>query len=571
MMQGRQRRIVSAVAAVAVAAALQTLPDAGSSAQAQVAATAPGTTTASTDTCSKLAGFKLDYGSIESAATQPALAPVPGARLPGMTGAPGQGAPVAGLPAFCRVMGRLHPESGSDIRFEVWMPSKAWDGRLNGGNNGGFGGSISYNDLALAVRAGQAGASTDTGHEGDGHESAWAKDHPERVRDYGWRAIHLTAVAAKQLVDSFYGHAPDHSYFVSCSNGGRQALMEASRFPQDYDGIVAGAPAAVWTDLAMTMINTVRAGLPPGAPIRADQVGLLQQEVVKQCATSDGLVAEPPVCKFDVSKLACGVSPSAECFSPGQIIALKRIYAGPRDRSGRQVAASYPPSGAEKGDPLPSFGWEGFIVNGPNSVAQDDIFARGMLQDFFTTPFATPETFDFDKDRKRLKSALAADLDAQPRLRAFFERGGKLIIWHGWADAAIPPAATVAFYRSSLQNSGPLAAQSMRLFLVPGMQHCVGGTGAFVFGQFGAPRPGQTPERNVAAAVQAWVEHNRVPDSLVGRRGIAALMGAPGPEKQRLLCAYPSTAVLRPGADPEAATSYSCAIAKPVHSSKSTG
>src|SRR6185437_4014286 len=203
--------------------------------------------------------IKLDGVEILSATDQRAGSPVEGARMPGMTGNPGEGALVAGLPAFCRVVGRIHPEPGSDIHFEVWMPSAGWDGRFNGVGTGGFAGSIDYLTLGLALKSGQASASTDTGHSGNASESAWAKDHPERVRDYGWRAVHLTTAAAKQLVTRFYGRSPDHSYFIGCSNGGRQGLMEASRFPRDYDGILAGAPAAVWTDLAMSMINVVQA------------------------------------------------------------------------------------------------------------------------------------------------------------------------------------------------------------------------------------------------------------------------------------------------------------------------
>lgn len=346
----------SAVLLSSMAAAFTVLLGHSSASAAQVSAPAPGSEAPANDRCATLAGLKLDQVMIESAVTQPASAPVAGANLPGMDGSPGAGAAVAGLPAFCRVIGRIHPEPGSDIRFEVWMPSEGWDGRLNGGNNGGFAGSISYMDLASAVKAGQAGASTDTGHSGNGMESAWAEGHPERVRDYGWRGIHLTTVTAKKLLASFYGRGPDRSYFVGCSNGGRQALMEASRFPEDFDGIIAGAPAAVFTDLAMAMTNTLQAQLPPGAALRPEQARLLQSQVIEQCDAIDkqvdGLVADPLKCKVDVSKLACGVNRSPQCFTPPQLEALKRIHAGPRDASGRQVASGYPASGAEHGDPL---------------------------------------------------------------------------------------------------------------------------------------------------------------------------------------------------------------------------
>ncbi len=535
----------------------------GSPANAQQAGPAAATMGAD-DSCANLAGLKLDQVQIVSARSQAANAPVAGVRLPGMTGNPDEGPPVAGLPAFCRVVGHIHPEPGSDIAFEVWMPAQGWDGRLNGIGTGGFAGSVEYVSLGLALKAGEVGVSTDTGHSGTSFDSAWAKGHPERVRDYGWRAVHLTTVAAKQLVAAFYGHGPDHSYFVGCSNGGRQGMMEASRFPDDYDGIVSGAPAAVWTDLAMAMINSLQAQSPPGEPIRAEQAHLLQDEVLRQCdgrdGQIDGLVADPRQCRFDVSKLACGVSSSSQCFSAPQLTALRRIYAGPHDRAGRPLTASYLPSGSEVGAPSPTLGWDGYILTGPSGRPQSGLLVGGLLKDLVQTPFATPETFDFNTDPARLKAAVAEDLDAKPNLRRFFDRGGKLILWHGWADAAIPPGATLRFHQAILRDSGPRAKDSMRLFMVPGVQHCLGGTGPDVFGQLNAPQPGDTPERSMTAALQAWVETRRSPDTFVGRRGLGGLMGIPAtqPEKQRLLCTYPATAVLKPGADPDKAASYSC-------------
>jgi len=516
------------------------------------------------DACARLADLKVDAVEIVSARSQPAAAPIEGAHLPGMSGNPGEGPPLSGLPAFCRVAGRIHPEPGSDIHFEVWMPSAGWDGRLYGVGTGGFAGSIDYLTLGTAVKAGQAGASTDTGHSGNAQDSAWAKGHPELVRDYGWRAIHLTAVAAKKLIAAFYGHGADHAYFVGCSNGGRQGLMEASRFPEDYDGILAGAPAAVWTDLALAMINAAQAQLPPGAAIRREQAHLLQDEVLRQCdaldGQVDGLVADARQCKLDVSKLACGTSSSPQCFNPPQLAALKRIYAGPRDASGRPLAGGYLASGSEAGTPWPQLGWEGYILTGPGGQPQGEILVQGLLENLVQAPFATPETFDFNGDPARLKAAVGADLDAQPQLQGFFSHGGKLILWHGWADAAIPPEATLRFHQALLHSSGPRAKDSVRLFMIPGVQHCIGGTGPDQFGQLSAPQAGDTPERSMVAALQAWVEDNRLPETLVGRRGLGGFMGlpVPSPERQRLLCAYPAKAALEAGADPDKASSYHC-------------
>lgn len=517
--------------------------------------------------CEDLARIRLDGVEIVSAVSQNANAPVDGARMPGMTGRPGEGAAVSGLPAFCRVVGRIRPEPGSDIGFEVWMPASGWDGRLNGVGTGGFAGSIDYLNLGLALKAGQAAVTTDTGHTGTPFESAWARGHPERVRDYGWRATHVTTVAAKGLVEAFYGRGPDHSYFVGCSNGGRQGLMEASRFPDDWDGIVVGAPAALWSDLAMAMINSFQAQLPAGAAIRKEQATLIQQAVLDQCDSldgeADGIVADPRRCRFDTEALACGRAAPALCFTPAQLAALDRIYAGPRDRAGRAIVNAYLPSGSEVGVPSPTLGWDGYLLVGSSAVqgqAQAPSLVGGVLTDLVQSPFATLETFDFDRDPARLRRAIGGDLDAGHDLGRFYRRGGKIIMWHGWADAAIPPGATLDYYAAMLRASGPEAAASVRLYMVPGAQHCLGGTGPSSFGQLSPPQSGQTPQTSIVAALQDWVENDRAPEGLVGRRGLGGMMGIPvsDNQKQRLLCPYPTEAVLRPGEDRDRAASYQC-------------
>jgi Tannase and feruloyl esterase len=514
------------------------------------------------DRCSALATFASEGVTIDSARAQPANEPVPGSLI---TSYPGTGASISGIPAFCRVIGHFQPEPGSNIGFEVWLPSEKWNGRMNGAGNGGFAGSISYRELAAAVSAGQVGASTDTGHVGIALDSTWAKGHPERVRDYGWRAIHLTAVAAKQLISAFYGRGPDHSYFMSCSNGGRQALMEATRFPEDYDGILAGGPASVFTTVAMSMINTSQAQQPTDAAIRMNQMPLLQSEVLKQCDALDGqqdeLIGDPRQCKLDTSKLACGTTDSPQCFSPAQIQALQRINAGPHDAKGHQLAPGYPAAGAEVGVPT-YFGWETWILSGENGRSTHSLLANGLLTNFIAEPFATTQTFDFDKDSSRLIGALSADLDATPDMKRFFKRGGKLIMWHGWADAALPPQLTIDFHDAVLRSSGRAADKSMRLFMVPGVQHCFGGPGPDLFGQIVPPAADAKAANNLGAALQAWVESGHAPDAIVGHKGSPESEPMPAPvlleEKQRLLCAYPLIAVLRKNSDPDKAASYVC-------------
>ena len=330
--RGRQWTFAATAAFLAVSMAFLTSNGSAESGQ-------PDGVTMPLGDCSSLIATSLDDVEITSAQIQPANEPVPDSRLPGF--GPGMPPPQdqSGLPEFCRIKGNIRPESGSDIRFEAWLPSKGWDGRLNGSNSGGFAGYVNYTDLAGAVRAGQSGVATDTGHQASAVSGKWARGRPERIRDYGWRAVHLGTVAAKKLVARYYGRPAEKSYFIGCSNGGRQALVAASRFPDDYDGIVAGAPASVWTDLALSMINTVQAQSGPDARLRPEQAKILQSEVVRQCDSldglEDGLIADPRRCKPDYTALSCKTSKSAQCFSQGQLAALKRIHEGPSGLFGK--------------------------------------------------------------------------------------------------------------------------------------------------------------------------------------------------------------------------------------------
>ena len=508
--------------------------------------------------CAALAALSLDQTEVLSATLEGVGATAPGTPH-------SLAARMAALPGFCRVKGRIHPEPGSDIGFEVWLPAAHWDGRLQGAGNGGFAGSIDYADLGAAVNAGEVGVATDTGHLGSMIDATWAKGHPERIRDYGWRAIHLSALVAKKLVSNFYGRPAEHAYFMACSGGGRQGLVEANRFPDDYDGIVSSAPASIFTDMALTMINTVQAQAAPGAAIRPEQAQLLQSEVIKQCdaldGQVDGLVADPRQCHFDVAKLDCATSDSPQCFTPPQLDALRKIYAGPRDSSGRQLAPAFPASGGEHGT-TGSSGWELWLLGSGKRRPNQSFLPDGVLADFVAEPFATTDSFDFDKDSVRLRAILAPDIDAQPDLTRFFKRGGKLIMWHGWADPAIAPQLSINFHAAILHASGRRAKAAVRLFMVPGVQHCNGGPGPNMFGQMVAPMPGDSPGSSLGAALHAWVETGRVPDEVIGHTGSTAeFTGSAheGPlEGQRLICAYPARAVLKPGTDASQVSNYQC-------------
>lgn len=498
--------------------------------------------------CENLTGVNLPNTEIMSAQVQPAGEEVEGARV---TAYGRGGGPISGLPTFCRVIGAIHPEPGSNIRFEVWLPSEAWTGRMFGAGNGAFAGSISYRELAGAVTGGEVGVSTDTGHTSN--DSSWGVGRPELVRDFTWRGIHLSAVAAKAITEAFYGRQPDYSYFMACSNGGRQALIEAARFPDDYDGILAGAPASPWTSLGMSGIHNVHAQREPGSALRNDQMAFLQEEVLRQCdpvdGVTDGLVADPRACQFDYARLSCGQASASQCFSDRQIQTLRSIVAGPHDSSGAPLVPGYPLAGAETL-------WSNMIP-APSLVIG---LAQGTLDHFIQEPFTTVEEFDFDRDPARLRAAIGSEIDASPDLSRFFSRGGKLILFHGWADPAIPPEMAIEFYEQALQHSGSGARDAMRLFMLPGVGHCGGGPGPLPADQAGPPSPGQTPERSFASALRAWVETGRTPETIVAE-GPAPTRDAeatPASTRERLICAYPGRAMLSPGADPDRAASYTC-------------
>jgi feruloyl esterase len=466
------------------------------------------------------------------------------------------------LPAFCRVQGVLRPTADSHITFEVWLPAENWSGRFQGVGNGGFAGSIPFSGLASALRSGDVVAASDTGHSDGGTEARWALGHWEKVVDFGWRAVHLTTVAGKRLAEAYYGEAPRKSYFVSCSNGGRQGLMEAQRFPDDYDGIIAGAPAYNWTGLFTGFLWNAQALSRPGAMIPAAKTPAIASAVLAQCdkldGLADGLVSEPRQCRFDPAVMRCAAGETNSCLTDPQIAALRDIYQGPRAPDGRPIYFGFPPGGeAAPG----SAGWDAWIFGaGPGAGIQGAFgsnfvkYVVGMPEDW------TPVAFDFGRDFDLVHSRTAATFNAtDPDLSRFAARGGKLILYHGWSDAAIPAQGTIAYRDAVMGAMGEVRAESfMRTFMVPGMHHCAGGTGPSEFGQ-GGPTPGNDdPATSLTAALHAWVEQGHAPEHVIARQ--APPPGGPQSATVRtgLICAYPQRAVLTAGGDPLRAESYQC-------------
>jgi hypothetical protein len=473
---------------------------------------------------------------------------------------PPGGKPIAGLPAFCRVTGSIKPSPDSDIRFEVWLPAAAkWNGKFQGIGNGGYAGSIAFSGLADAVRNGYASASTDTGHQDSTTSANWALNHPEKIIDFGHRAIHETANAAKGVIKAYYGDGPKRSYFNSCSNGGRQALMEAQRYPADYDGIIAGAPANYWTHLLSSAASGVKATLGEAdSYIPAKKLPAIEAAALAQCdavdGVKDGVIENPMTCRFDPSVLLCKGDESDSCLTVHQLTALKSIYGGLKNNKGAQIFPGLSPGGeAEPG------GWGSWVTGeAPGKSQMFDYGTQFFKNIVYSDPSWQYRSFDPDRDVKAADERMARHLNsAEPDLSAFQKRGGKLILYHGWADAAIPAVNAVNYYDSVVAKMGAENAGAfVRLFMVPGMEHCGGGAGPNVFGQFGTP--GGDRMHSIDAALEAWVEQGTAPERIVATKykGNSAKDGV---ERTRPLCAWPEVAKYKGSGTTDDAENFVCA------------
>jgi feruloyl esterase len=498
-------------------------------------------------TCEALNKLGLPATSITSAESVPAgsFTPPSGKAMPN-------------LPAFCRVAGVVKPSSDSNIQFEVWMPASNWNGKFQGVGNGGFAGSIGYDQMGNAVAHNYATAATDTGHRAGGTDAAWALDHPEKIADFGYRAIHETAVKAKAILHAFYGEDPKRSYFSSCSNGGRQALMEAQRYPEDYDGIIAGAPANYWTHLLanaawdnLALLGDEDGYIPP------KKLPAIQAAALAACdaldGVKDGVIEDPSRCHFDPAVLQCQAAESDSCLTAPQVAALKKMYAGGRTSHG-QLFPGYAPGGeAEAG------GWAVWIT-GPSPehslmYAFGTQFFKNMVFDNAAWDY---HTFNTDRDTKAGDDKQSRNLNAtDPNLSRFRERGGKLILYHGWSDAAIAPQNAINYYDSVAAKMGAQqTATFVRLFMVPGMQHCGGGSGANSFGQFSVSSG--DPDRDMDAALERWVENGVAPERIVAAKRKSDLDPASAIVRTRPLCAYPLVARYQGSGSTDDAANFVC-------------
>src|SRR5262247_313018 len=501
-------------------------------------------------TCEGLAELKLPNTTITAAQSV-----APGAFAPPT----GSAAPYKELPGFCRVAGIIKPTADSDIKFEVWMPAAGWNGKFNGIGHGGFAGSIVHPALAASVFRGYATASTDTGHSTS--DAVWALGHPEKIVDYGHRAIHEMTEKVKLVIKAFYGDGPKRSYFASCSNGGRQALMEAQRYPNDYDGVIAGAPANAFSQILTGFAWNMQLLLnDPASYVPAKKLKAIETAALAACdardGVTDGVLDDPTKCGFDPAVLLCKGAETDECLTEKQITALKKIYAGPRNAKGQQIIPGFTPGG-ETGPG----GWTGWITGAaPTAAAQFFFSTQAFKNMVHNDPKWDYKTFDLERDGKLADEKLAPVLNAtDPNLNAFSARGGKLILYHGWNDAALPPTNTINYFQSVVAKIGQRRTDSfVRLFMAPGMQHCGGGPGPDNFGQM-VTRAQSDPQHDLTLALERWVEEGVAPDQIIATKRQGPTPQAPA-LRTRPLCPYPQVARYKGSGSTDEAANFSCVM-----------
>lgn len=519
---------------------------------------------ASQDSCEHLSGVKIPGATItlaQKVAAGFAAPPSPISRVDPST--------VSELyrsrRAFCRIAAAAKPTPDSNISIEVWMPVSGWNGKLQGIGDDGFAGSIDYRQLVTAVNHGYAATATDTGHTGSPIDAAWALGHPERVVDYGHRGVHEMTRVAKAVVQAFYARAPQHSYFAGCSDGGREGMMEAQRYPEDYDGILAGAPANHWTRLlSMAAADTQALTLDPASFVWPSKIRAIAAAVNNACdeldGVRDGILNDPRKCHFDPGTIACKVGKDSDnCLTARQVVALKKIYAGLHDSHGQGIYPGYLP-GAEDGDN----GWALWITGPGPAKSLMALFAYEYFANMvYEKPDWHYEAFALYPGLKEAEQKTANALNAtETDLRLFKARGGKLILYHGWDDPAIPALNTVKYYEDVLAKIGQRDVDSfLRLYMVSGMQHCGGGPGPDSFGQMGSMNF-DDPEHSIVASLEQWVEKGTAPSRIVASK----FDGNQTATMTRPLCPYPQIAKYTDSGNTNDAANFVCEFEKDTSS-----
>ena len=476
--------------------------------------------------------------------------------------------PSVEMPAFCRVRAEIKPTADSLIKMEVWMPAEGWNGKFEQVGNGGLAGSINQLSLAMALKRGFATAGTDDGHEGAGTDGAWALGHPEKVKDFGYRAVHETSEKSKKIIAAFYQKPASFAYFNGCSEGGREAMMAAQRYPEDFNGILAGAPALYWTKLMMAFAWNAQAFSDPASFINEPKRLAVENAALAVCGrqnnVTDKFIKDPLQCHFDPVVLLCKEGDGDNCLTQKQVDALKNVYAGPKDSSGKQLSAGYEP-GAEAEPGLPGISYQSYILGPGPGATLDAIFSGSFYSSFvFEDPKWKVGQFNFDKDVAKTEAKVGGILNAgNPDLRAFRSHGGKLLVYHGWNDGSPPPLHSVEYYQRVAEKMGGVekTREFYRLFMVPGMMHCGSGPGPNLFGNVMDLRPIADPQHDIFMALQSWVEKGVAPEHIVATKYVED-DPSKGKAMSRPVCAYPQQAKWDGKGNVAEAGSWVCEVGK---------
>lgn len=491
-----------------------------------------------------LASLKLDNATVLSATSVPAGSYTPAGTTTAYTG----------LPAFCLVKGQATPTSDSLINFEAWIPASAsWNGKLVTTGNGGYSPALSYRDMAYALAQGYATIGGDTGHQGDPNDMLWGLGHPEKITDWGTRSIHAITVPAKQVVATLQGKAASRAYYYGCSTGGHQGYAQVQKYPADFDGVIAGAPGnnrtALNAEFLWRYLSNRNSQADPALILTPAKAALITTAAVAACDTidgvADGVIDDPRACtaaRFDIASLQCTGADNASCLTAAQVAAAQKIYAGPKNpRTGAQI---YPGQvvGSESG-------WPGYW-GGAEPVRVD--FWRYWA---FEDPSWNWWAFDFDRDFAFSLAKVGSRVDqTSTDLSAFKARGAKLLVYQGWIDPVVVATDTIAYYDKvkAAQGSQAEIDSFMRLFVVPGMGHCSGGTGATSFGNAGAP-PVVDADHDLLSALDRWVEQGTAPTRIVASR-----LSGTTVTRTRPICAWPAQAVYSGSGSTDDAANFSC-------------
>ncbi len=472
------------------------------------------------------------------------------------------------LPRFCRVRGVSRPTDDSEIGFEVWLPLEGWDRRLHMVGNGAYSSNIYYTQMAERLQASDIAVATDTGHHGK--DLSFGDGHPEKIRDFAGRSVHESAVAAKAIAKYFYGTAPSFSYFSGCSTGGYQGLMAAQKYPGDFDGIIAGAPGNNRSTLNMAFLWNYlanhRAGDDKTQILQPSDLLTINAAVVKACdqidGVEDGVISDPRQCHFDVTSLKCQPGQASQCLSDEQIAAAERIYAGPRNaKTGQQVYPGYPfgSEGVRSSATDTHPGWSDYWADesDPDKPDRAEFFASWVFND----PNWNWWRFNWSSDIDTVHARMSELFDANsPDLSSFSARKGKLIMFMGWADPVGAPGEAINYYdavKARMKKTDASAQAFLRLYMIPGMDHCANGPGATYVSS--ATRDSLPPvsdaRHDMLIALEDWVEHGRAPETLVATHysDVATKTVA----FQRPICVYPKV-VKYQGGPADKAESFGC-------------